>query len=84
MFQTEPGHPQGSDSFCEAAVNTATGKGRRGGMMAAAALGQSERVAEIRSYVAKGLTAAADIFAQRFEQEKRQAGRLTRTLSARV
>jgi hypothetical protein len=52
-------------------------------MMAAAALGQSDRVAEIRSYLAKGLTAAADIFAQRFEQEM-EAGHLTRTLSARV
>jgi hypothetical protein len=51
--------------------------------MAAAVLGQSGRVAEIRSYVAKGLTATADIFAQRFEQEM-EAGHLTRTLSARV
>ena len=32
-------------------------------MLAAAALGQSERVAEIRLYVAKGLTATADVFA---------------------
>ena len=52
-------------------------------MMAAAALGQSERVTEIRSYVAKGLTATADIFAKRFEQEMK-AGRLTRTPSAKV
>jgi hypothetical protein len=52
-------------------------------MMAAAALGQSERVAEIRSYTAKGLTATADIFAKRFEKEMK-AGRLTRTPSAKV
>lgn len=51
--------------------------------MAAAALGQSEGVAEIRSYTARGLTAAADIFAQRFEQEM-EARHLTRTLSAWV
>ena len=47
------------------------------------ALGQSERVTEIRSYVAKGLTTSADIFAKRFEQEMK-AGRLTRTPSAKV
>ena len=52
-------------------------------MMAAAALGQSERVTEIRSYVAQGLTATADIFAKRFEKEMK-AGRLTRTPSAKV
>jgi hypothetical protein len=52
-------------------------------MMAACALGQSERVTEIRSYVAKGLTATADIFAKRFEKEMK-AGRLTRTPSAKV
>ena len=36
--------------------------------MASAALGQSERVAEIRSYFAQGLTASAQIFAERFEK----------------
>ena len=51
-------------------------------MMAAAALGHSERVTEIRSYAAKGLTATADIFAKRFEKEMK-AGRLTRTPSAK-
>ncbi|MDR3737541.1 MAG: hypothetical protein P4L40_00840 [Terracidiphilus sp.] len=68
---------------CEDTVNTAAGEARSGCMMAAAALGQSERVAEIRSYLARGLTAAADVFAQRFEQEM-EAGRLPRTLSARA
>jgi len=47
------------------------------------ALGQSERVTEIRSYVAEGLTATTDIFAKRFEKEMK-AGRLTRTPSAKV
>lgn len=82
-FQAEPDIHKAVTAFCEATVNTATGEARSGCMMAAAALGESERVAEIRSYVAKGLTAAADIFGQRFEQEM-EAGRLTRTLSARV
>ena len=52
-------------------------------MMAAAALGQSERVAEIRAYVAQGLTSSAEIFAQRFEQEV-QAGRLSGKVPGRV
>lgn len=52
-------------------------------MMAAAATGESERVTEIRSYVARGLTATADLFAKRFEKEMR-AGRLSRTPSAKV
>jgi hypothetical protein len=52
-------------------------------MLAAAAMGQSERVTEIRSHVAKGLTATADLFAKRFEKETK-AGRLSRTPSAKV
>ena len=51
--------------------------------MASAALGQSERVAEIRSFFAHGLTATANILAERFEKEMR-AGRLSRKLSAKV
>ena len=82
-FQAEPDIHKAVTGFCEATANTATGEARNGCMMAAAVLGQSERVAEIRSYVARGLTATADIFAQRFEQEM-EAGRLTRTLSAKV
>jgi len=82
-FQAEPDIHKAVTAFCEATVDTATGEARSGCMMAAAVLGQSERVTEIRSYVAKGFTAVADIFAQRFEQEM-EAGRLTRTLSARV
>ena len=82
-FQAEPDIHKAVTAFCKATVNTATGEARGGCMMAAAALGQSERVAEIRSYLTKGLTATAEIFAQRFEQEMK-AGHLSRTLSARV
>ena len=82
-FQAEPDIHKAVTAFCEATVNTATGDARCGCMMAAAAMGQSERVTEIRSRAAKGLTAAADIFAKRFEQEMK-AGRLTRTPSAKV
>ena len=82
-FQAEPDIQKAVTAFCEATVNTATGNARCGCMMAAAALGQSERVTEIRSYVAKALTAFADIFAKRFEKEMK-AGRLTRTPSAKV
>jgi len=82
-FQAEPDIHKAVTAFCEATVNTASGDARGGCMMAAAALGQSERVTEIRSYVAQGLTATADIFAKRFEKEIK-ARRLTRTPSAKV
>lgn len=81
-FQAEPDIHKAVTAFCEATVNT-TSDEARGCMMAAAALGQSERVTEIRTYVAQGLTATADIFAKRFEKEMK-AGRLTRTPSAKV
>ncbi len=78
-FQAEH---QGVTAFCE--YRQPRFQRNRGGcMMVAAAVGQSERVTEIRSYAAKALTAAADIFAKRFEQEMK-AGRLTRTPSAKV
>ena len=83
VFQAEPDIHKAVTAFCEATVNTANGDARGGCMMAAAALGQSERVAEIRRYLAQGLTATADIFAKRFEKEMR-AGHLTRTPSAKV
>ena len=82
-FQAEPDIHKAVTAFCEATVDSCTGETRCGCMMAAAALGQSERVTEIRSYVAKSLTAFADIFAKRFEREIK-AGRLTRTPSALV
>jgi AcrR family transcriptional regulator len=82
-FQAEPDIHKAVTAFCEATVNAASDEARGGCMMAAAALGQSERVTEIRSYVAQGLTATADIFAKRFEKEMK-AGHLTRTPSAKV
>jgi AcrR family transcriptional regulator len=82
-FQAEPDIHKALTAFCESTVNLASGEARGGCMMVAAALGRSERVTEIRSYLAKGLTAAADIFAKRFEKEMK-AGRLTRTPSAKV
>ena len=82
-FQAEPDIRKAVTAFCEAAVNTGSGEGRGGCMMVAAALGQSERVSEIRSYLAKALTASADVLAKRFEQEMK-AGRLTRIPSAKV
>ena len=82
-FQAEPDIQKAVTGFCEATVSAASDEARGGCMMAAAALGQSERVTEIRSYVAQGLTATADIFAKRFEKEIK-AGRLTRTPSAKV
>ena len=51
--------------------------------MASAALGQSARVADIRSYFAQGLTASAQIFAERFEKEVR-AKHLSRKTPAHV
>ena len=82
-FQAEPDIHKAVTAFCEATVNSATGDACGGCMMAAAALGHSERVTEIRSHAAKGLTATADIFAKRFEKEMK-AGHLTRTPSAKV
>jgi len=82
-FQAEPDIRKAVTAFFEGGVNTATGEGRGGCMMVAAAVGQSERVADIRSYFAKTLIASADAFTQRFEREMK-AGILTRTPSARV
>ncbi len=82
-FEAEPDIHKAVIAFCEATVKAAANEARGGCMLAAAAVGQSERVAEIRSYVAQGLTATADVFSKRFEKEI-QAGRLTRTPTAKV
>ena len=82
-FLAEPDIRKAVLGFCEATVNTATGESRSGCMMAAAVLGQSERVAEIRSYVARGFSASADIFERRFAQEMKK-GHLPRTLTAKL
>ena len=70
-------------AFCETTVATATGNPRTGCLMAAAALGQSERVAEIRRHCARGLAASADLLAQRFQKEI-AAKRLSARISAKV
>ena len=82
-FLAEPDIHKAVTAFCEATVNTATEDARSGCMLAAAALGHSERVLEIRSWLASGLTASANVFAKRFEQETK-AGRLTRKPSAKI
>jgi len=82
-FLAEPDINKAVMNFCEATINTATNEPRVGCMMAAAALGQSERVAEIRAFLAQGLAASANIFAERFEKEMR-AKRLSRKFSAKV
>ena len=82
-FLAEPDIHKAVSDFCEVTVNAVWKEDRVGCMMAAAAQGQSERVTEIRAYVAKGLTATADEFAKRFEKETK-AGRLSRTPSPKV
>jgi AcrR family transcriptional regulator len=82
-FQAEPDIHKAVIAFCEATVNAASDETHGGCMLAAAAMAQSERVTEIRSYVAKGLTATADLFAKRFEKETK-TGCLSRTPSAKV
>ena len=82
-FQAEPDIHKAVTTFCEVTVYTATGDARSGCMLAAAALGHSERVTEIRSWLANGFTANAHVFAKRFEKEMK-AGCLTRTPSAKV
>jgi len=82
-FEAEPDIRKAVAAFCEATVKSAADEACGGCMMAAATLGHSERVGEIRDRAASGLSASAEIFAKRFEKEMR-AGRLTRTPSAKV
>jgi AcrR family transcriptional regulator len=82
-FEAEPDIRKAVAAFCEATVKSAADEACGGCMMAAATLGHSERVDEIRERAASGLSASAEIFAKRFEKEMR-AGRLTRTPSAKV
>lgn len=82
-FLAEPDIHRAVMGFCVATVNTATNEQRIGCLMASAALGQSERVAEIRSYFARGLTSSAEIFAERFQKEIR-AKRLSANIPAKV
>jgi AcrR family transcriptional regulator len=82
-FKAEPDIHKALTAILEATVNLASGETRGGCMMVAAALGQSQRVTEIRSFMAKGLTTAAETFAKRFQMEM-EAGRISRTPSAQV
>ena len=52
-FRAEPDTRKAVSNFCESTINTATNEPRLSCMMASAALGQSERVAEIRSFFAQ-------------------------------
>ncbi len=86
-FLAEPDIRKAVTEFCEGTVKTATSQPRIGCLMASAALGQSERVGEIRSYFAQGLTASAQIFAERFEKEigaKRLSGKIPARVRARA
>lgn len=82
-FLAEPDIQKAVTVFCKATIENATGDRRAGCMMAAAVLGQSERVAEIRAYAEQGLAASADVLAHRFEKEV-QAGRLSTKIPAKV
>jgi AcrR family transcriptional regulator len=82
-FQAEPDIRKAVTAFCETTVATATRNRRTGCLMAAAALGQSERIAEIRKYCARGLAASADVLTGRFREEI-AAKRLSARISARV
>ena len=82
-FQAETDIRKAVAAFCETTVATATGNPRTGCLMAAAALGQSERVTEIRKYCARGLAASAELLTQRFQKEI-AAKRLSARISAKV
>ena len=75
-FQAEPDIYKAVTAFCEATVNTATGDARSGCMLAAAALGQSERVTEIRSYVTEAPSPQPLIFSRNVSSRRWEAGSL--------
>jgi len=82
-FLAEPDIHEAVAAFCRATIVNSTGEGRAGCMMAAAVLGQSARVSEIRSYAAHGLAASSDALTGRFEKEI-QEGRLSAKIPAKV
>lgn len=82
-FQAETEIRKAVTAFCEAAITTYTGDRRTRYFMARSALGQSERVAEIREFFVRALAANADVLAQRFEKEI-SAKRLSAKISAKV
>jgi AcrR family transcriptional regulator len=82
-FLTEPDINKAVRGFCEMTVNMGDGAIRAGCMMAAAAVGQSERVDDIRAFAASSLTASADLIGSRFQAEI-DAGRLSADIPAMV
>jgi AcrR family transcriptional regulator len=86
-FLTEADIRKAVTAFCETTVATATAYPRTGCLMAAAALGQSERVKEIREFCAQGLTASADLLGQRFQKEidaRRLSGKIPGKVRGRL
>jgi len=82
-FLAEPDIHEAVAAFCRATVANATGERRSGCMLAAAVLGQSARVAEIRAYAAHGLAASSEVLSCRFEKEI-ETGRLSAKIPAKV
>jgi len=69
--------------FCEMTVNLGDGAIRAGCMMAAASVGGSGRVDDIRAFAASSLAASADLIGSRFQAEI-DAGRLSADIPAKV
>jgi AcrR family transcriptional regulator len=82
-FLSEPDIDKAVRGFCEMTVNLGDGTIRAGCMMAAAALGQSERVDDIRAFVASALTGSADLISSRFQAEI-DSGQLSADIPAKV
>ena len=82
-FLAEPDIDKAVRGFCEMTVYLGDGAGRAGCMMAAAALGQSERVGDIRAFVAAALAESANLISSRFQAEI-DAGRLSADIPAKV
>ncbi len=82
-FLSEPDIRKAVTDFCQTTIVTATGETRSGCMMAAAVQGESERVLQIRVYVARALAAGADVLTERFTREI-VSGNLSETKTARA
>lgn len=82
-FLTEPDIHKAVRGFCEMTAKVGDGTARAGCMMAAASVGQSERVDDIRAFAASSLAASADLISGRFQAEI-DAGRLSADISATV
>jgi AcrR family transcriptional regulator len=82
-FLAEPDIYKAVRGFCEMTVNVGDGTARAGCMMAAASVGQSERVDDIRAFAGSSLAASADLISGRFQAEI-DAGRLSADIPATV